>query len=77
MRPAFCGSIRFRLFLASSGVIMSIVTVLLVYLSSTHLASLNRSLEAKALTYGELVSKETESAVAFDELVRAGYKGFE
>ncbi|MDB4945711.1 MAG: hypothetical protein JWP97_5245 [Labilithrix sp.] len=66
-RPRLPGSIRFRLFLVSFAVCLSIVTALLVYLPSMYIASLNRSLEAKASTYGKLLSKESESAVAFDD----------
>jgi two-component system chemotaxis sensor kinase CheA len=64
---AFFRSIRFRLFVTTFAVVAGIVSALLVYLSAEHLASLNRSLEAKASAYGSLLAKETESAIAFDD----------
>ena len=60
-------SIRFRLFLATFAVVATIVSALLVYLSTKHVDSLNRSLESKASAYGSLLAKETESAIAFDD----------
>jgi two-component system chemotaxis sensor kinase CheA len=60
-------SIRFRLFVATFAVVAAIVSALLVYLSTKHVASLNRSLESKAIAYGSLLAKETESAIAFDD----------
>lgn len=64
---ALVRSIRFRLFVATFAVVAAIVSALLVYVSAKHVASLNRSLEAKASAYGGLLAKETESAIAFDD----------
>lgn len=47
--------------------IVSVVTLLAWYLHSHQIASMRAALESKAVTYGRLVSKQVESAIAFDD----------
>lgn len=47
--------------------VVSVVTGLAWYLHSHQISSMRAALESKAVTYGRLVSKQVESAIAFDD----------
>jgi len=47
--------------------VVGVVLLLAVYFPARQIAEMRRALEAKAQTYGRLVSKQVESAVAFDD----------
>lgn len=47
--------------------VVSVVTLLAWYLHSHQISSMRAALESKAVTYGRLVSKQVESAIAFDD----------
>src|SRR5690348_7175912 len=60
-------SIQQKLLALITLLVAGVVAVLAVYLPARQIAALQASLEAKAVTYARLASKQLESAVAFDD----------
>lgn len=60
-------SIYQKLLLLILSLVSSIVVLLAVYLPARQLAEMRSALEAKAATYGRLVGKQVESAIAFND----------
>jgi two-component system, chemotaxis family, sensor kinase CheA len=60
-------SIRQKLLLLISLLVLGVVGLLALYLPARQIADMRRALESKALTYGRLVSKQVEPAIAFDD----------
>src|SRR5690242_17383037 len=60
-------SIFQKLLILIVSLVLGVVALLGSYLLSNQVAEMRASLEARAATYGRLVSKQVESAVAFDD----------
>ncbi len=60
-------SIFQKLLILIVSLVLGVVALLGSYLLSRQVAEMRASLEAKAATYGRLVSKQVESAIAFDD----------
>lgn len=67
-RPSRRGlSIQQKLLALILVLVVGVATLLAGYLQSHQLATMHAALESKATTYGRLVAKQVESAIAFDD----------
>jgi len=60
-------SIQMKMFAGVFGLIFVVVASLAIYFPNYHVASVRHRLEQKAAAYGHLISREVESAIAFDD----------